>query len=262
MVATAYERVVVLGAGCIGCWVGGRLALADSKTHVRNPKNLSFHMGGRNAPCTMMSDMRSHPHKRVTQVTFVVRPGSAGGEALRRELTTRGLTLVDKAGGRAHTLPPSRCHVTDCPTAALANAQLVLVATKRTACATLIDAVRAIAPSTPVVLLQNGVHAAKELAEVRVIVHRNPNTVPHTSGAAHLFTAPLALPATAAVVQPMRRLQVDCCIRAQPLRTLGSGAVLRVASHVRIHLRRCFGGRRRLPPAHTRTCAPLVARCS
>jgi hypothetical protein len=34
MPPTAYERVVVLGAGCIGCWVGGRLALADSNTHV------------------------------------------------------------------------------------------------------------------------------------------------------------------------------------------------------------------------------------
>jgi len=56
----------------------------------------------------------------------------------------------------------------------------VLVATKRTARESLTDAVRAIPPSTPVVLLQNGVHAARELAEVRS--HRTRHLCTRLSG--------------------------------------------------------------------------------
>ncbi|KAG8466869.1 hypothetical protein KFE25_008248 [Diacronema lutheri] len=125
------DHVVVLGAGSIGCWVGGELSLAG---------------GG-------------------VRVSFLMRD-SATGRALRAAVQSVGLTL--EIAGRARVLPPAACasafaSAGEAPER-LRGATYVLVATKRHANAAVAELLAAHLPArVPIVLLQNGLGAADEM---------------------------------------------------------------------------------------------------
>ena len=115
MAGGPHPRIVVAGAGSIGCYVGGCLALA-----------------GRD-------------------VTLLLRP------ALAEIIAGHGLRISD-LDGADRTLAPSAVKLATDPSAALAEAEIILVAVKSGATAAIADLIAEHAPSgTTVVSLQNGV---------------------------------------------------------------------------------------------------------
>lgn len=130
MAADSRAHVVIIGAGSIGCWVGGELALHGLAT-----------------------------------VSFLQRD-SRTGAALRSAVERTGLTL-DIAGGSTRTLAPALCQMAFAESEAfgerLRRATYVLVVTKRHANHAVAPLILAhVSKEVPIVLLQNGLGAVED----------------------------------------------------------------------------------------------------
>lgn len=128
------KNIVIFGAGSIGSWVGGELLL-------------------------------SVPH--AAKVTLVHR-SSATGSQLRQSVLASGLKLAVE-GGSERVVGPDVCarvfKFVEEAGEAVASADFILVATKRHGNKDIAPILRKHAkPSTPIVLLQNGLNADSEMA--------------------------------------------------------------------------------------------------
>lgn len=120
--------VVVVGGGCIGAFVAGKLALSGQ-------------------------DVR------------VLTTSSRTSTALRDAVCDSGLRLIDTVRGTTDTVPAAKCQASwTTDTSILAAADLVLVATKRQANPGVGKSLQEHAkPGVGVVLLQNGMDPARDL---------------------------------------------------------------------------------------------------
>jgi ketopantoate reductase len=125
-------HIVILGAGSIGCWVGGELALEGS-----------------------------------TRVSFIHRD-SPTGRAMHAAVCAHGLTLEIFGERGVRTLPASFCREAFTTDAAdrLRSATAVLVVTKRHANPTVAPLLAQLAPAVPIYLLQNGLNAPEQLRQL------------------------------------------------------------------------------------------------
>ena len=132
-------RVAVIGCGCIGAYVGGRLAIANTKD---------------------------------VHVTFLM-SGSASNKRLAAAAQARGSVVLIDPDGIAKLVPCSsiesdKClfdgavHFTSDAAAALASVDVVLVATKRGANMSIRNTLQEHCPKATVLLFQNGLDAAEE----------------------------------------------------------------------------------------------------
>lgn len=153
MSGAADVRILVYGAGSIGCYLGGRL---DGQTR----------------------------DGLAARVRFLVRPATLG------TLRERGLVLSDWRGYR-RTLPPAALDLATDPAAALADADLALVTVKSPATETVAAELAAhLPPQATVISFQNGLHNAARLRAAlpgrRVLAGMVPfNVVQRAPGAFH-----------------------------------------------------------------------------